>query len=88
MQDIEQLIKNKNHRTIAADCVLVAYNGQVSCHKFILMARSPVFLNIIKSKPDLTAISLSTYPLNVLQALVDYLYNDEVSSVSEQVETV
>lgn len=78
LEDISSFLCDHGQRKLAADATLIGYNGAVSVHKLLLVARSSVFRKMIDSDPDKSRFPLHKYPQAALEAFVNYLYCDEL----------
>ncbi|KAI1287410.1 hypothetical protein HDE_10101 [Halotydeus destructor] len=87
IDDLVEFLCNSEERDATADFALIGTNGRVYVHKFILCARSPILEKHVRMNPTANSFYLN-YSVKVLQALVEFLYCDNLPSehVLEDVE--
>ena len=73
---LSQQVRAKWKDNPYTDVTFIIEGQEVRCHKFILAARSIYFNTLFQSKltPDSGTVNITTIPLEVFKAIVEFIY--------------
>lgn len=73
-EDFKSLLNDNIHK----DFTLRVLFDEIQVHKIILVARCPYFTIKLRGKSSLKQLELNIIKMEVLKAIVDYMYTDEI----------
>uniref|UniRef100_A0A0K0FFU7 Speckle-type POZ protein-like (inferred by orthology to a human protein) n=1 Tax=Strongyloides venezuelensis TaxID=75913 RepID=A0A0K0FFU7_STRVS len=76
--------RNMLNLPLFTDCIIKVEDTEIKVHKAVLVARSPVFHNILNSTLEelrTTVIEIEDFRVEVVREMLKYIYTDEVSNM-------